>query len=139
MVDGLFKCMGIEVESYDLFIGVGIVGFICLNIVLVWIESFGLVMMEVQDVLVIVVVVYVCGVLVVFDNIYMVGVYFDVFVYGVDISMQVLMKYVGGYSDLLFGLVLVNLEVMFECVGSVFVDFGMGVLFDDCSLVLCGL
>ncbi|WP_204316090.1 PLP-dependent transferase, partial [Serratia marcescens] len=67
------------------------------------------------------------------------GVYFDAFAHGVDISMQALTKYVGGHSDLLLGSVSVNSEAMFERVGSVFADLGMGASPDDCSLALRGL
>lgn len=78
---------GIIVCFYDLMIGVGLVELIQFNICLVWIEVFGLVLMEVFDILVLCCVVYEKGVLVVIDNIWVVGIVFKVFEYGVDIVM----------------------------------------------------
>ncbi|MCA1502248.1 PLP-dependent transferase, partial [Bradyrhizobium sp. NBAIM14] len=109
------------------------------NTTLVWTESPGSVTMEVQDVPAIVAAAHARGVPVALDNTYTAGVYFDAFAHGVDISMQALTKYVGGHSDLLLGSVSVNSEAMFERVGSVFADLGMGASPDDCSLALRGL
>ena len=43
------------------------------------------------------------GAMVVMDNTWSAGVYFDAFAHGVDVTMQALTKYVGGHSDLLLG------------------------------------
>ena len=43
------------------------------------------------------------GALVVMDNTWAAGVYFDALSHGVDVTMQALTKYVGGHSDLLLG------------------------------------
>lgn len=84
---------GIIVCYYDLMIGVGIVDLMCYNMKFVWFEVFGLVMMEVFDCIVIVGVVCKVGVIIVIDNIWSGGVYYQLFEYGIDIFVQVLIKY----------------------------------------------
>ena len=74
--------------------------------------------MEVQDVPAIVAAAHARGVLVVLDNTWSAGVYFDAFAHGVDITMQALTKYVGGHSDLLLGSVTVKESHALPATGS---------------------
>jgi cystathionine beta-lyase len=77
--------------------------------------------------------------LVVLDNTWSAGVYFDAFAHGVDITMQALTKYVGGHSDLLLGSVTVKDASAWNKIGSHQQMLGYAVSPDDCSLALRGL
>ena len=109
------------------------------NTRLVWCESPGSITMEVQDVPAIVEAAHRAGTLVVLDNTWSAGVYFDAFAHGVDITMQALTKYVGGHSDLLLGSVTVRDHALYERLGSTQQLVGCGVSPDDCSLALRGM
>ena len=58
------------------------------------------------------------GALVVLDNTWSAGVYFDAFAHGVDVTMQALTKYVGGHSDLLLGSITVRDQALYERLGQ---------------------
>ena len=73
------------------------------NTRLVWCESPGSITMEVQDVPAIAAAAHEAGALLVIDNTWSAGVYFDALAHGADLTMQALTKYVGGHSDLLLG------------------------------------
>jgi len=105
----------------------------------VWCESPGSITMEVQDVPAIVEAAHRAGTLVVLDNTWSAGVYFDAFAHGVDVTMQALTKYVGGHSDLLLGSVTVRDQALYERLGSTQQLVGCGVSPDDCSLALRGM
>jgi cystathionine beta-lyase len=109
------------------------------NTRLVWCESPGSVTMEVQDVPAIVAAAHRAGVLVVLDNTWAAGIYFDAFVHGVDITMQALTKYIGGHSDLLLGSITVRDQAAYERLGSTHQLVGCAVSPDDCSLALRGM
>jgi cystathionine beta-lyase len=109
------------------------------NTRLVWCESPGSVTMEVQDVPAIAAAAHRAGALVVLDNTWAAGIYFDAFAHGVDITMQALTKYVGGHSDLLLGSITVRDQAAYERLGSTHQLVGCGVSPDDCSLALRGM
>ncbi len=109
------------------------------NTRLVWCESPGSVTMEVQDVLAIVAAAHRAGALVVLDNTWAAGIYFDAFAHGVDITMQALTKYIGGHSDLLLGSITVRDEAAYERLGATHQLVGCAVSPDDCSLALRGM
>ena len=109
------------------------------NTRLVWCESPGSITMEVQDVPAMVEAAHRAGALVVLDNTWAAGVYFDAFAHGVDITMQALTKYVGGHSDLLLGSITVRDPALYERLGSTQQLVGCGVSPDDCSLALRGM
>jgi len=106
---------------------------------LVWCESPGSVTMEVQDVPAIVAAAHRSGALVVLDNTWAAGIYFDAFAHGVDITMQALTKYIGGHSDLLLGSITVRDQAAYERLGSTHQLVGCAVSPDDCSLALRGM
>ncbi|HTM41877.1 MAG TPA: cystathionine beta-lyase [Terriglobales bacterium] len=109
------------------------------NTRLVWCESPGSVTMEVQDVPATVAAAHRSGALVVLDNTWAAGIYFDAFAHGVDITMQALTKYIGGHSDLLLGSITVRDQAAYERLGSTHQLVGCAVSPDDCSLALRGM
>jgi len=77
--------------------------------------------------------------MVVLDNTWSAGVYFDAFAHGVDITMQAVTKYIGGHSDLLLGSVTAKDKDVWQKIGSHQQMLGYAVSPDDCSLALRGL
>ena len=130
---------GVEVTFYPPTIGAGIESLFRKNTRLVWCESPGSITMEVQDVPAIVEAAHRIGALVVLDNTWSAGIYFDAFAHGVDITMQALTKYVGGHSDVLLGSVTVRDEAAYKRLGSTHQLVGCAASPDDCSLALRGL
>lgn len=106
---------------------------------LVWCESPGSITLEVQDVPAIADAAHAAGALVVMDNTWSAGVYFDAFRHGVDITMQALTKYVGGHSDLLLGSITTREETAWRQLGTTHQLVGCAASPDDCSLALRGL
>jgi cystathionine beta-lyase len=95
--------------------------------------------MEVQDVPAIAAAAHRIGALVVLDNTWSAGIYFDAFAHGVDITMQALTKYVGGHSDLLLGSITVRDEAAYKRVGATHQLVGCAASPDDCSMALRGM
>jgi len=79
------------------------------------------------------------GAMVVLDNTWSAGVYFDAFAHGVDVTMQALTKYVGGHSDLLLGSITVRDKAAYKRLGSTHQLVGCAASPDDCSLALRGI
>jgi len=130
---------GIEVGFYSPTIGAGIQSLLKKNTRLVWCESPGSITMEVQDIPAIAEAAHKSGALVVLDNTWSAGIYFDAFAHGVDINMQALTKYVGGHSDFLLGSVSVRDEALYQKLGATHQLLGFAASPDDCSLALRGL
>ncbi len=130
---------GIEIDYYDPLLGARISSLIKSNTRLIWCESPGSVTLEVQDVPAIAHAAHASGVMVVLDNTWSAGIYFDAFSHGADITMQALTKYVGGHSDLLLGSVTVKDESAWKKLGAHQSMLGYAVSPDDCSLALRGL
>jgi cystathionine beta-lyase len=105
----------------------------------VWCESPGSVTMEVQDVPGIAEAAHAAGTLVVMDNTWAAGVYFDAFAHGVDVTLQALTKYVAGHSDVLLGSVTVKDEKLYDRIGAMHNLLGLSVSADECSLALRGM
>jgi len=130
---------GVEVTFYPPTVGAGIESLFRKNTCLIWCESPGSITMEVQDVPAIADAAHRIGALVVLDNTWSGGVYFDAFAHGVDVTMQALTKYVGGHSDLLLGSVTVRDEAAYKRLGSTHQLVGCAASPDDCSLALRGM
>ena len=130
---------GIEVSFYSPTIGANINSLFQKNTRLVWCESPGSITMEVQDIPAIAETAHKAGALVVLDNTWAAGIYFDAFAHGVDITMQALTKYVGGHSDFLLGSVTVRDEALYQKLGATHQLLGFAASPDDCSLALRGL
>jgi cystathionine beta-lyase len=95
--------------------------------------------MEVQDIPEIAAAAHEAGALVVLDNTWSAGIYFDAFAHGVDITMQALTKYVGGHSDFLLGSITVRDEAAYQKIGLAHQLLGFAASPDDCTLALRGL
>jgi cysteine-S-conjugate beta-lyase len=130
---------GVEVSFYQPTAGAGIQSLFRKNTRLVWCESPGSITMEVQDVPAIADATHQIGAMVVLDNTWAAGIYFDAFAHGVDVTMQALTKYVGGHSDLLLGSITVRDEVTYKRLGSTHQLIGCAASPDDCSLALRGM
>src|SRR5262250_895437 len=130
---------GIEVGFYSPTIGAGIQSLLKKNTRLVWCESPGSITMEVQDIPAIAEAAHKSGALVVLDNTWSAGIYFDAFAHGVDINMQALTKYVGGHSDLLLGSITVRDDEAYRKLGKTHQLIGCAASPDDCSLALRGM
>jgi cysteine-S-conjugate beta-lyase len=130
---------GVESSFYEPTIAEAIGSLIRPNTRLIWCESPGSITMEVQDVPAIVRVAHAREVMVVVDNTWSAGVYFDALAHGADITMQALTKYVGGHSDLLLGSVTVKNEAAWKKLGITHQLIGCAASPDDCTLALRGL
>ncbi len=130
---------GIEIGFYSPTIGANIQSLLHKSTRLVWCESPGSITMEVQDIRAIADAAHKAGALVVLDNTWSAGIYFDAFAHGVDITMQALTKYVGGHSDFLLGSVTVREDAHYQTLGATHQLLGFAASPDDCSLALRGL
>lgn len=130
---------GIQVTFYPPTIGAEIGSLCQKNTRLVWCESPGSISMEVQDVPAIAAAAHKIGALVVLDNTWSAGVYFDAFAHDVDITMQALTKYVGGHSDFLLGSITVRDDADYQTIGLAHQLLGCAASPDDCTLALRGL
>jgi cystathionine beta-lyase len=135
----VLRRFGVEVTFFPPTIGAGIESLFRKNTRLVWCESPGSITMEVQDVPAIADAAHRIGALVVLDNTWSAGVYFDAFAHSVDVTMQALTKYVGGHSDILLGSITVRDEAAYKRLGSTHQLVGCAASPDDCSLALRGM
>ena len=135
----ILERFGIEVAFYPPTIGAEIGSLFRSNTRLVWCESPGSISMEVQDVPAISAAAHTVGALVVLDNTWSAGVYFDAFAHGVDVTMQALTKYVGGHSDFLLGSITVRDDAAYQKIGLAHQLLGFAASPDDCTLALRGL
>jgi cystathionine beta-lyase len=130
---------GVQVSYYAPELGGDIAKLMQPNTRVVWCESPGSITMEIQDAPAIAEAVHGAGALVVVDNTWSAGVYFDAFAHGVDVSMQALTKYIGGHSDLLLGSVTVTRKELYQRLGATHQLLGCAASPDDCSLALRGM
>lgn len=135
----LLRRFGVDVSYYPPDAARAISSHIRSNTRLVWCENPGSITMELQDVRAIAEAAHAHGALVVLDNTWSAGVYFDAFAHGVDVTMQALTKYVGGHSDLLLGSVTVRDPAIFERLGETHQVLGSAPSPDDCSLAIRGM
>lgn len=139
LANDVLRRFGVQVTYYQPTIGGGIAALLQSNTRLVWCESPGSITMEIQDVPAIAEAAHKGGAIVVIDNTWSAGIYFDAFAHGVDITMQALTKYVGGHSDLLLGSVTVKDRTIYEQLGATQQLLGCAASPDDCSLALRGM
>jgi cystathionine beta-lyase len=135
----VLRRFGVEVSFYPPDVGAGLAQHLRPNTRLVWCESPGSITMEVQDVPAIAEAVHNAGALVVTDNTWAAGIYFDALAHGADVTMQAVTKYIGGHSDLLLGSVTVKDPALYEQLGSTHQLLGNAASPDDCSLALRGM
>ncbi len=139
LANDVLRRFAVQVSYYDPMIGGDIARFIQPNTRVIWCESPGSITMEIQDIPAIAQAAPEAGALVVMDNTWSAGVYFDAFAHGVDVTMQALTKYVGGHSDLLLGSVTVKDKSLYERLGASQQVIGCAASPDDCSLALRGM
>jgi cysteine-S-conjugate beta-lyase len=135
----VLRRFGVDVGFYAPEAGAEIQTLFRENTRMVWCESPGSITMEVQDVPAIAEVAHHAGAMVVMDNTWSAGVYFDAFAHGVDVTMQALTKYVGGHSDLLLGSITTREETAWRRLGATQQLVGCAASPDDCSLALRGM
>jgi cystathionine beta-lyase len=135
----LLQRFGVEVTFYDPNIGASIRSMMRPNTRLIWTESPGSVTMEVQDVPAICDAAHDAGALVVLDNTWSAGIFFDAFAHQVDVTMQAVTKYIGGHSDLLLGSITARNKEVFDRLGATQQVVGTAASPDDVSLALRGM
>jgi cysteine-S-conjugate beta-lyase len=135
----ILRGFGVEVAFYAPGVGAGIRELLKQNTKLVWCESPGSITMEVEDVPAIADAAHAAGALVVLDNTWSAGVYFDAFAHGVDVTMQAVTKYIAGHSDLLLGSITVKDDAIWQKLGVAQQVVGIAASPDDCSLALRGM
>ncbi|HRA94934.1 MAG TPA: cystathionine beta-lyase [Aestuariivirga sp.] len=138
LCDSILKGLGIETTYYDPLIGRGIAGLIRANTKVVYCESPGSQTMEVQDIPVIADVAHGKNCIVILDNTWAGGFYFDAFAHGCDVSVQAATKYIVGHSDAMLGSTVCN-EKTWEQFKQAFEVMGQFAGPDDMYLALRGL
>jgi cystathionine beta-lyase len=139
LANDVLRRFSVQVSYYPPCCGAEIKSHLLPNTRVVWCESPGSVTMEVQDVPAIVKEAHAHGAVIVLDNTWSSGVYFDAFSNGVDVTMQALTKYVAGHSDLLLGSVTTRDKNIYEQLGETYQSLGATPSPDDCSLALRGM
>ncbi|MDV7338806.1 cystathionine beta-lyase [Terasakiella sp. A23] len=102
--------LGVEVTYYDPMIGAGIKELMKDNTKIVFTEAPGSLTFEVQDIPAIAKAAHDHGALVMIDNTWAAGYYFNAFEHGCDISIQAATKYIGGHSDIMMGTIALREE-----------------------------
>jgi cysteine-S-conjugate beta-lyase len=105
LCDTILKNWGVVTEYYDPLLGGAISAFMRATTRIVYCESPGSQTMEVQDVPAIAEVAHKAQAVVVVDNTWSGGRYFNVFAHGGDISVHAATKYIVGHSDAMMGAV----------------------------------
>ena len=108
LCDSVLKGLGIETTYYDPLIGRGIAGLIRANTKVVYCESPGSQTMEVQDIPTIAEVAHAANCIVILDNTWSGGFFFNAFAHGCDVSVQAATKYIVGHSDAMLGSTVCN-------------------------------
>ena len=138
LCDSVLKGLGIETTYYDPLIGRGIVGLIRANTKVVYCESPGSQTMEVQDVPAIAEVAHAKNCIMILDNTWAGGFYFNAFAHGCDVSVQAATKYIVGHSDAMLGSTVCN-EKTWGQFKQTFETMGQFAGPDDMYLALRGL
>jgi cysteine-S-conjugate beta-lyase len=107
-VTGTLARLGVTTEFYDPLVGAGITELIRPNTRMIYVESPGSRTMEVQDVPAIAAAGRHAGALVVSDNTWAAGRFFNAFAAGCDVSVVAATKYIVGHSDAMLGTVTVT-------------------------------
>lgn len=136
--DTILKNMGVETTYYDPGIGAGIAGLIRENTRAVYCESPGSQTMDVQDVPAIAKAAHDKGCVVLLDNTWAGGYFFNAFAHGSDISIQAATKYIVGHSDVMMGSVTAT-EACWKQLRDGYDALGQHAGPDDVYLALRGL
>jgi len=138
LCDSILKGLGIETTYYDPLIGRGIAGLIRANTKVVYCESPGSQTMEVQDIPAIAEVAHAKNCIMILDNTWAGGFYFNAFAHGCDVSVQAATKYIVGHSDAMLGSTVCN-EKTWGQFKQAFETMGQFAGPDDMYLALRGL
>jgi cystathionine beta-lyase len=138
LCDSVLKGLGIETTYYDPLIGRGIAGLIRANTKVVYCESPGSQTMEVQDIPAIAEIAHAKNCIVILDNTWAGGFYFNAFAHGCDVSVQAATKYIVGHSDAMLGSTVCN-EKTWGQFKQTFETMGQFAGPDDMYLALRGL
>jgi cysteine-S-conjugate beta-lyase len=136
--DSVLKRLGIETTYYDPTIGRGISALIRPNTRIVYCESPGSQTMEIQDIPAIAEAAHAQNCLVILDNTWSAGLYFNAFEHGCDISIQAATKYIVGHSDAMLGSTVCN-EKTWALFKDTYETMGQFAGPDDMYLALRGL
>ena len=128
----------VTIEFYDPLIGAGIEALMKPNTRAVYTESPGSHTFEVQDIPAISKVAHAHDALVIMDNAWATGYFFNAFAHGVDMVVQPATKYYAAHSDVLIGLVVAS-EQTWPLLKDVALSLGQRASPDDCFLALRGL
>ncbi len=139
LCDGYLAGFGIETTYYDPMIGAGIADLIRPETRVVFTESPGSLTFEVQDIPAIADAAHAAGALVLMDNTWSGGLYFQPFERGVDVSIQAATKFMVGHSDAMLGTVCVRDQDMYERMKWLAIGMGFSAGPDDAYLGLRGL
>ncbi|MEI6060722.1 MAG: PLP-dependent aspartate aminotransferase family protein [Bacteroidota bacterium] len=135
----IYQKFGIKIHYVDTTDAANISGFLNENTRLVWLESPTNPTLKISDIKTIAELAHKAGALVVIDNTFATPVAQNPIELGADIVMHSGTKYLGGHSDLLAGLVVVNSEKLAEEIKFIQNSSG-GVLGPhDCWLVIRGI
>ncbi len=138
LCDGLLAGLAVATTYYDPHIGAGIAKLLRPTTRAVFVESPGSLTFEVQDIPAIAAAAHAAGALVVMDNTWASPLFFKPFAHGVDVSIQAGTKYLGGHSDVMFGMITTT-EALHERVRAMSMTLGGCPGPDDCYLAQRGL
>lgn len=130
--------MGVETTFYDPLIGAGIAELIRPNTTAIYTESPGSHTFEIQDTPAIAAAAHANGAVVIMDNAWATGLFFNAFEHGVDLVIQPATKYYAAHSDVLIGLVIAN-EKTWPQLRHAANQMGQRASPDDCFLTLRGM
>ncbi|MEX2452059.1 MAG: cystathionine beta-lyase [Rhodospirillales bacterium] len=136
--DAVLKGFGIETTYFDPMCGAGIADHIRANTKAVFVESPGSQTFEVQDVPAIAKAAHEAGAVVIMDNTWSGGLYFQPFEHGVDVSVHAATKYIVGHSDAMLGMITTT-EELYRKIKIAVLSLGYAAGPDDCYLGLRGL
>lgn len=138
LCDRLLAGFGIETTYYDPMIGGGIDALIRPETRVVFVEAPGSLTFEVQDIPAIAEAAHARGAMVILDNTWSGGLFFQPFDHGVDVSAHAATKYIVGHSDAMLGTITTTDE-LYEKIKWTTLGLGYCAGPDDCYLGLRGL
>ncbi|MGF7161311.1 cystathionine beta-lyase [Rhodoligotrophos appendicifer] len=136
--DTVLARMGVQTSYYDPLIGGDIAGLIRPETRIVYTEQPGSQSLEVQDLPAIAAAAQAQNVLVMLDNTWATGRFFNGFKHGADIVVTAATKYFGGHSDVMLGTI-TSRKSHFKALDDTHHAFGIAVGPDDVYLGLRGL
>lgn len=137
--DRIMSRLGVETTYYDPHMAGDIAGLIRDNTKVVFTESPGSHSFEVQDIPAIAAAAHARGAVVLHDNSWATGLFFDAFAHGVDVSIHAATKYIVGHSDAMLGTITVVNEDHFRAVKLAASGLGNCPGSEECYLGLRGL